>query len=198
MKKVTFLLGLILLLGTTLFAQSETEEKEKTVLSPALLVIDVQKQYIPYMSKEDQDMAIEMMNWAIWIFRKYDLPVIRVYHTDPEWGPAPGTTMFEFHDSLKVVKDDPKIIKNYPSAFTKTELNDLLKEKSIHTLFLCGLSSVGCVLSTYMDAASHDYKAFMIKDAILSHKGNYTDSIEEIFNALDLDTIDFMINISRD
>jgi len=106
--------------------------------------------------------------------------------------------MFEFHDSLKVKETDPKIVKTYPSAFTKTELNDLLKEKNIHTLFLCGLSSVGCVLATYMDATSHDYKAFMIKDAILSHKENYTDSIEEIFNALDLDTIDFMINIASE
>ncbi|MCD4730296.1 MAG: cysteine hydrolase, partial [Bacteroidales bacterium] len=158
----------------------------------------VQKQYIPYMSKDDQEMAIEMMNWAIWIFRENNLPVIRIYHTDPEWGPEPGSAAFEFHDSLKVKETDPKIVKTYPSAFTKTELDKLLQEKNINTLFLCGLSSVGCVLATYLDAKSYDYKAFMIKDALISHKANYTDSIEEIFNALDLETVEFMVSMTKE
>ena len=87
------------------------------------------------------------------------------------------------------------LIKTYGSAFTKTKLDELLKEKEVNTLFLCGLSSVGCVLATYMDAGSHDYKAFMIKDALLSHKEEYTNSIEDIFGAIDLETVAFMLDI---
>jgi len=150
-----------------------------------------------WMSKSDQDLAIEMMNWAIWVFRQNDLPVIRIYHTDPEWGPQPGTTNFEFHDSLKVADDDPKFIKNYPSAFTKTELDEYLKENEIKTLFLCGLSSTGCVLATYFDAMAYDYKAFMVKDALLSQKESYTDNVEEMYNALDLETIMYMLEVTE-
>lgn len=190
-----FILPILFALFVSAVAQSEQEEK--TEMKPALLVIDVQKQFLPMMSTEDQDFAIEMMNWSIWVFRKFDLPVIRVYHTSPDWGPFEGTEEFEFQDSLKVTSEDPMIVKTYASAFTKTGLDDLLKEKGINTLFLCGLSSVGCVLSTYTDAASHDYKAFMIKDALLSHKEEYTNNIEEMFNALDLETIMYMIEISQ-
>lgn len=167
-------------------------------MKPALLVIDVQKKFVPLMSAEDRERALEMMKWSIWIFRQYGLPVIRIYHTSDEWGPKPGSPEFEFHDSLKIEPADPKVIKTYASGFNKTELNNLLKEKGINTLFLCGLSTVGCVLATYLDASNYDYKAFMIRDAMLSHNAQYTDQIETIFNAVDLDLIDYMLKIRRE
>jgi nicotinamidase-related amidase len=150
------------------------------------------------MSKEDQERAIEMMNWSIWVFRQYGLPVIRVYHTSEKWGPKPDSPGFEFHDSLKVLSTDPKVVKTYASSFNKTELNSLLREKGINTLFLCGLSSVGCVLATYLDAANYDYEAFLIKDAIIGHDAVYTNQVETIFNALDLETINYMLKIRKE
>ncbi|MCF8405530.1 MAG: cysteine hydrolase [Bacteroidales bacterium] len=194
MKRSFNLLIPLLFLVQILSGQEEMEKKE---MKPALLVIDVQQEYIPMMSAGDQKLAIDMMNWTMWVFRKFDLPVIRVYHTDPNWGFTEESPGFAFHDSLKILPDDPMIVKTYPSAFTKTSLDELLQEKDINTLFLCGLSSVGCVLSTYTDAASHDYKAFLVKDAMLSHSEKYTENIEEMFNALDLETIMYMIEISR-
>lgn len=195
MKKSLIILSVIFFTSSLTFSQEEKTEKKE--MKPALLVIDVQKEYMPMMSEADQELAITMMNWSIWIFRKFDLPVIRVYHTSPEWGPAEDSPGFAFHDSLKVTNDDQMIVKNYPSSFTKTDLDKILKEKDINTLFLCGLSSVGCVLSTYTDAASHDYKAFMVKDAMLSHNAQYTNNVEEMFNAMDVETMMYMIEISR-
>jgi nicotinamidase-related amidase len=177
------------------FGAAAQQAPESQKMKPALLIIDVQKEYIPMMSKGDQDRAIEMMNWSMWVFRQYNMPVIRIYHKNEEWGFTEESPGFQFHDSLKISQDDAMIVKTYPSAFTKTELDSLLKEKEVNTLFLCGLSSVGCVLATYMDAASHDYKAFMIKDALLSHKQEYTEKIQEIFNALDLETAMYMMDI---
>ncbi len=55
-------------------------------MKPALLVIDTQKEYMPMMSEADHELAIEMMNWSIWVFRKFNLTIIQVYHTNPEWG----------------------------------------------------------------------------------------------------------------
>ena len=138
-----------------------------------------------------------MMNYSIMVFRHYALPVIRVYHTSAEYGPAPGTPDFEFSSVLEVLPDDPRIVKTYPSAFAKTELDSLLRAMDINVLFLCGLSSVGCVLATYIEATSHDYKAFLIKDALLSHKQSYTDQIEDIFGALDLETVMYMIDVGK-
>lgn len=194
--KIKFLIPIIgLLISQTGFSQGELETKK--TMTPALLVIDVQKEYMPMMSQDDQESAVEMMNWAIWVFRQHELPVIRIYHTSEKWGPAPGSEGFEFDDRIKTEESDPKVIKTYGSAFNKTELNDLLKEKGINTLFMCGLSSVGCVLATYFDAGNYDYKSFMIKDALLSQDAGYTDEIEEIFSAIDLNTVNYMLQIRR-
>lgn len=195
MKKIFNLLALLLAFQGV---SAQADEPEKVLMKPALLVIDVQKQYLPLMSKEDQDRALEMMNWSVWLFRQYGLPVIRIYNTSEKWGPKAGEPGFEFHDSLKIEQSDPKVIKTYASAFNKTALNNLLKEKGINTLFLCGLSSVGCVLATYMDAANYDYEVFLIKDAIISHDAQYTNQVETIFNALDLNTINYMFKIRKE
>jgi nicotinamidase-related amidase len=87
-----------------------------------------------------------------WFFREHGLPVIRVYHTDLKWGPAPDSDGFQFLPSIMAQDEDPKIVKNYPNAFKKTELETLLREKGCNTVFLCGLSSTGCVLATYHGA----------------------------------------------
>jgi nicotinamidase-related amidase len=192
MKKLVYLTILLALSCLTIFAQSDKKE-----MKPALVVIDVQQAFLPFMSKTDQDMAIEMMNWAIQTFRKYNLPVIRVYHQSEEWGVKPGAPEFEFASTLQIAETDPKIIKTYPSAFTKTDLDKLLKENGINTLFLCGLSSTGCVLATYFDAGSHDYKAFMLKDAMIGPKESYTDAVEDMFSAVDLETAMYMLEVTR-
>jgi nicotinamidase-related amidase len=192
MKKLVYLTVILALTSLTVVSQSE-----KKVLKPALVVIDVQNAFLPYMSKSDQDMAIEMMNWSIGMFRKFNLPVIRVYHQSDEWGVKPGAPEFEFAPSVQITETDPKIIKTYPSAFTKTDLDNLLKEKGINALFLCGLSSTGCVLATYFDAGSHDYKAFMLKDAMIGPKESYTDAVEDMFSAIDVETAMYMLEVTR-
>jgi len=192
MKKILLLIALVLSFQN-LSAQSEKPDKIK--MNPALLIIDVQNKFLPMMSQEDQSKALEMMNWSMHLFRQYGLPVIRVYHTSDKWGPSPDTPEFEFPDTLKIEKDDPKIIKTYPSSFNKTGLHEMLKEKGINTLFLCGLSSTGCVLATYLDAMNYDYEAFLVKDAILGPDAEQTNQIETIFNALDLNTINYMFMI---
>jgi len=192
MKKIIF--AIVLLAFACLTANSQTEKKE---MKPALVVIDVQQAFLPYMSKSDQDMAIEMMNWAIGIFRKYSLPVIRIYHQDEEWGVKPGAPEFEFPSTIQINETDPQIIKTYPSAFVKTGLDELLKEKGVNTLFLCGLSSTGCVLATYFDAGSHDYKAFILKNAIMGPKESYTDAVEDMFSAVDVETAGYMLEMTR-
>ncbi len=185
---------IILCLSSTVFSQEEPTKKN---LKPALIIIDVQNEYMQYMSQEDQETALLNMNWAIWLFRKYELPIIRVYHTDDQFGPLPGSPGFEFVDTLQILESDHRIIKKYPSAFVKTDLDKILKENGVNTIFICGLSSVGCALATYFDAYSYDYKGFLIKDALLSHNSEYTNSIEEIFNALSFDNLMFMVKLAE-
>ena len=192
-SKIT--LGFLLLTLAGLFAQdNQANPPAKEQIKPALLVIDIQNLYLPYMSEDDKKMGMEIINGAIWLFRQHNLPVIRVYHTDLNFGPKPGTEPFEFPKSVIVNESDPKIIKNFPSAFVKTDLDKILKEKGCNTLFLCGLSSVGCVLATYHGAQEREYKVFMIKGGIMSHNSAYTNVIENISETVTFDTLSFMLD----
>jgi nicotinamidase-related amidase len=188
-------LGLLLFASIGLFAQDNAANPPaKEQIKPALLVIDIQNSYLPYMSEDDKKIGMRIINGAIWLFHQHNLPVIRVYHTDLNYGPEPGTEPFEFPKSVIIKESDPKIIKNFPNAFIKTDLDKLLKEKGCNTLFLCGLSSVGCVLATYHGAQERDYRVFMIKGGIMSHNSAYTNVIENISEAVSFDTLSFILD----
>ena len=190
MKKSTYCI-IVIVLVSWIVGNVTAQESER--MKPALLVIDIQNQYLPLMSDDGKDVAMLMINYAISIFREHGYPVIRVYHTDPKMGPAPDTEAFEFPETVTIKEDDPKIVKTYPSAFKKTDLEKMLKDMDRNTVFLCGLSAVGCVMATRYSAMDLDFNTFMIKDALLSHKAEYTDAVEDIFNAVGLGVVQTML-----
>ncbi len=166
-------------------------EEKKT--KAALLVIDTQNTYLKYIPDQDKEAAITIINNYIELFREYDSPIIRIYHYNKEHGPGQGTKEFEFPESVFVRPDDPKVIKTYPDAFNKTELDEILRDKGVNILFLCGLSSVGCVLATWIGAFNHDYKAFLVKDAIMCHKKAYSENVEIMFEAAGYEVINLIL-----
>ena len=193
-------LVLFVLLATmpVLMAQTDMPRKPPSKdMKPALIVIDIQERYLPMMAQEEKDFALRMINGLIWLSRQYEVPVIRVYHSDLQFGPKPGEEGFEFPSSVIIDDDDPKVIKNYPSAFTKTDLEEILRKKEINTVFLCGLSAVGCVLATYYGAMDRGFETFMVKNAIMSHKAEYTDVVDDITETVSFKTLQFMLEYLR-
>jgi nicotinamidase-related amidase len=160
---------------------------------PALVVMDIQNAFMPYMDCEETEGAMPMINATIELFRKHGLPVIRVYHTDPAHGPQPGTDPFEFAEAVAVKDSDPKVVKTHASAFNSTELDRILREQGADTVFLTGLSAVGCVLATYFDADRLDYRVFMVRGGLISHKAELTESVEEMTGAVGYEAIAYML-----
>jgi nicotinamidase-related amidase len=193
MKK-TILLTLSIFLSISILIAQKPEKKE---LKPALLVIDVQNAYIPWMDQSDKDLAFEYINASIGLFEKYELPIIKIYHQDKVQGPAENSEEFKFAAEINMKDDYPMIIKHYGSAFTKTDLNKLLKEKEINTVFLCGLSATGCVLATFFGAYELDYNVFIIKDALLSQNADHTNYVEDIVSTINLSTLQFMLEYTQ-
>ena len=184
MKCLPVILIPILCLSLMASDSTQTASVESSVMKPCLVVIDIQNQYLKYIPERDKFLAMEMINALIQFFRASNYPIIRVYNTHPKWGPVPDSEAFEFPESVSIEPTDPQIIKNYPSAFRKTELHSLLQQKDRNTLFLCGLSAVGCVLATYFDAQNYEYDVFMVSGALMSHKSEYTDFVEEAFSTV--------------
>ena len=192
MKKLTILLAILLVsIAIPSFAQDKTE-KPKEPIKPALLVIDIQKAFMPMMSS-DKEMALEYINALINLFRKHGYPVIRVYHTSEEYSVKPGTDGFEYPETVNILPTDPKVLKTYADGFNKTDLDKVIKTSGSNTLFLCGLSAVGCVLATWNGAQNLDYKVFMVKNAIISHNAEYTKNVEQMFDAVTFDMVKLII-----
>jgi nicotinamidase-related amidase len=176
-------IGLVVTLMAAVSVLSAQPAKTQP-MKPVLIVIDVQNAFLPMMSEEDKKIAFDYINAAIDLFRQKSLPVIRVYHTDPQEGPKPGSKDFEFPETVKIKADDPKVIKNYPNAFKNTNLQDILKANGCNTLFLCGLSATGCVLATYHGADDHDYPVYLIQKALISPDTSLTRAVERICGSI--------------
>jgi nicotinamidase-related amidase len=196
MKKICLLIMMVLVAQTALAGDSKSQDQKSDPIKPVLLVIDVQNEFLPFMSEAEQPLALRMINGCIWSFRQKGLPIIRVYHTNPQWGPKVDSEAFAFPSSVAVTDDDPKIVKNFPSAFRQTELEGMLKEKGYNTLFLCGMSATGCVLATYHGAAERGYNVFMVKDAVMSPNHDQTKVVEDISNSVNFQTMMFMLEHS--
>lgn len=192
MKKLTTLLAILLMVISLPSLAREKTEKTKEPIKPALLVIDIQNAFMSRMSP-DKEIAMEYINALIELFRKHGYPVIRVYHTSEEYGVTPGTAGFEYPETVKILPADPKVIKTYADGFNKTDLDKVIKATGSNTLFLCGLSAVGCVLATWNGAQNLDYKAFMVKNAIISHNAEYTKNVEQMFDAVTYDMVQLII-----
>jgi nicotinamidase-related amidase len=188
MKK--FFISLIFLASLSLSAQDNPPER----MHPALLVIDIQNQFLPIMDEKGKEFAMYVINAYIDGFRSAGFPIVRIYHSDKTDGPFPGTPEFEFPETVHILPGDPKVIKTYGDAFNKTELEKVLQDLNVNTVFLCGLSAVGCVLSTYIGAKNHDFKAFLIKDGMMSHNADYTDQVEIIFDAVGYEAVEVMLD----
>jgi hypothetical protein len=74
MRVVNWCFVLILTLSSVILAQTLHDKKQ---LKPALVIIDIQNQYLPYMSESDKKLALEMINASILLFRQYNLPIIQ-------------------------------------------------------------------------------------------------------------------------
>jgi nicotinamidase-related amidase len=162
-------------------------------IKPALLIIDVQNHYMNVIPPRDKEIAVYFINLLIDLFRKNDFPVIRIYHHNEENGPRPDTVEFEYPPDILINDGDTRIIKTYSDSFNKTSLSMVLKEKGVNTLFLCGLSAVGCVIATRTGAFNNDFKTFIVKDAIMSHNTQYTRNVEAMFDAISYDAVKLIV-----
>ena len=139
-------------------------------MKPALLVIDVQKEFYkgsPTMAQSLND-AIEYINAAIALFREKQLPVISVQHVNEEDGLVPGAEGFDLPDELDVLPSDLHIHKTYGNSFNKTPLADELRALDVDTVIVTGFCAEYCVLSACRGAEDLDLMPIILRGSIAS------------------------------
>jgi len=163
-------------------------------MKPALLVIDVQKEFFNISETAAQSLhdAIEYINAAIALCREKHVPIVCVQHMDQEEKLVPGEEGFELPEELDILPSDLHIEKTYGNSFNKTPLEERLRELGVDTVIITGFCAEYCVLSTYRGARDLDLTPIVLRGALAS--GNlenikFVESISEIISLRALEKV---------
>lgn len=139
-------------------------------MNTALLLIDIQNDYFEGGRFELVNAQQALANTKIILnqFRKKELPVIHVQHINlmsnaPFF--SPDTEGVKIHKELTPAKGEYWVVKHAPNSFYRTSLLDILKEKNISHLIVCGMMSHMCIDSTVRAARDHNVQITLIDDA---------------------------------
>lgn len=153
----------------------------------ALIVVDVQNDFLAGGSLEvlQGNEIIPVFNRYIEAFRTKGLPVFATRDWHPpnhcsfkaQGGPWPphcvvDTEGAQFSSDLilptstVIISTATEPDKEAYSGFQGTDLNERLRSAHIQRLFIGGLATDYCVLSTVKDAIDRAYKIFLLQDAI--------------------------------
>jgi nicotinamidase-related amidase len=139
-------------------------------MKPALLVIDLQKEFYQSDVRTAQSMkvAFEYINAAIALFRAKNLPIVCVQHMNEKEKLIPGAAGFDLPEGLNILPSDISIHKTYGNAFNKTTLQSKLQELDVDTVIVTGYCAEHCVLSTYRGAKDLDLTPILLRGSLAS------------------------------
>lgn len=137
---------------------------------PALLLVDIQNDYFPggKMELVNIDHASVNARQLLDQFRYKDLATFHIQHTFLKGDAGfftPNTEGAEIHGSVDPLPSETVIHKHYPNSFRETDLLDLLKQKEITDLVICGAMSHMCIEATTRAAADYGFKCVVVQDA---------------------------------
>jgi nicotinamidase-related amidase len=99
------------------------------------------------------------------------IPQIRDLEAD--FSNIAGEPEFEFLDELAPRPGEPVLTKLSASAFTSSNIDALLRNLSVRTLVLTGVSTSQCVDLTARDAADRGYLSVVVEDAVAEDRPDY-------------------------
>ncbi|MCC6557218.1 MAG: isochorismatase family protein [Polyangiaceae bacterium] len=150
-------------------------------MSPALLVVDMQNEFFAEGSPARASLvsAVEHINAAIQLFRRISAPVV-VVHDIEEPDRVPGREGFALHPSLQAEAGDPRVHKRFGNAFWQTELDDLLRARSVDVVIVSGFCAENCVLDTFRGARERGYSPALLRGGLASPNADRIRFVEDV------------------
>ncbi len=127
----------------------------------SLLVVDLQVGVVA--SAWERDNVVENAALAVRRAREAGLPVIWVQHDDQEL--KRGTPDWEWVPELQPLPSEPRIYKNFNSAFEETSLLELLDALNVSRIYLAGAATNWCIRATAYGALDRGFDVTLLSDA---------------------------------
>lgn len=139
-------------------------------MNKALLLIDIQRDYFPggNCPLVEPEQALGNALQALQYFRQRGWPVIHVQHINIRNGATfflPGTSGAEIHELLKPEPQEDLVMKHTPNSFYQTRLLEILQEKRISEVVICGMMIHMCIDTTVRSAKDYGIAVSIIKEA---------------------------------
>jgi nicotinamidase/pyrazinamidase len=181
----------------------------------ALIIVDVQNDFLPggSLAVPNGDEVVPTMNNYSIAFKEKKLPIFATRDWHPAnhcsfkaqggiWPPhcVQGSQGGEFASDLQLPEEavvistatDPK--KEAYSGFHGTDLHDQLQALGVKRLFIGGLATDYCVLSTVKDGLSLGYEVYLLEDASRAVNVNPHDGQKAIAEMVNLGAIPMNAN----
>ncbi len=139
-------------------------------MNTALVIVDIQNDYFPE-GKMPLVGPVEASQQAARLldhFRRAQWPIIHIQHIAIRPSATfflPGTLGADFHPNVQPLPDEPIVQKNFPNSFRETSLLDVLREKQVNRLIICGMQTHMCIDGTTRAAADYGFECVVADDA---------------------------------
>ncbi|AJC72201.1 pyrazinamidase/nicotinamidase pxnc [Thermococcus guaymasensis DSM 11113] len=151
----------------------------------ALIVVDMQRDFMPggALPVPEGDRIIPIVNECVRKFRERRALIVATRDWHPEnhisfkerGGPWPRHCVQNTPGAEFVVELPPDAViiskaadpdKEAYSGFEGTNLAEILKEKGVKRVYVCGVATEYCVRATALDAVKYGFETYLLKDAI--------------------------------
>ena len=135
-------------------------------MNTALIIIDMQRALcVGEWAMSDVDRVIARINDLSARARSGGAPVFLVQHEEGEGPLQFGKEGWQLADTLVAAPGDHRVRKRTPNSFHDTDLHELLQDRGIDRLVICGLQSDFCVDTTVRQALALGYEVTLASDA---------------------------------
>lgn len=127
----------------------------------ALLVVDVQVGVVANAWKRDE--VVRNIASLVTDARAHHVPVIWVQHSDD--GLPMGSDDWAIVPELAPAAGEPIVHKRYRSSFEGTDLEQLLEDRNVGHLVICGAQTEFCIRNAVHAAYERGYDVTLVEDA---------------------------------
>lgn len=157
--------------------------KEPTGAGAALLVIDVQLGLFQRPNPVyAADSLLRNISRLVSDAHAQGVPVVFVQHSNKML--VTGTASWQLHPDLNPRDGDLRLDKTHGDAFEATDLDAMLRERSVGTVYVAGLVSEGCIRATCLGGVKRGYRVMLISDAHSSFHRDAANRVRELNDRL--------------